>query len=197
MDLEYTWQLLSSNSYNDEFWVYGFTGTDSQETVFWDFYTSLVAFAETLPNPYDEDEFSIYWAAYLRIYDILQTPTLYQGALPKYKFGTWAKSYAGIAFEDGFINYQYQSLCSGYFCTQQNLYVPYGTGEPYFPTSGALESGALTYPNVGDVSGLQNSPKFGDSVYTKLDVPAFQELFLYATVNRISGGADGQNVILL
>jgi len=195
--MDFTWNLLSSLDYNDEFWIYGFTGTNTLDPVNWDFYRSLVTFGQSLPNPYNGNSLTIAWSAYLRLFDIDQTPTLYQGVLPKYKFGTWAKSYAGLVFEDGFINYQYQRLTSGIFSTEQELYTPYGSSDPFFPTTGVANAGVLAYPFLGDVDGFFDNRNYGDAIYTQVNVPAFQELFLYATIVWVETGADAVTTILL
>lgn len=197
MELEYTWSLLSSNTYNLGFWLFGTAGVNTVDPVTWGFYPSLINFIRTLPNPYDETVFNVYWSAYLRLYGIDQAPTLFQSPIPKYKFGTWAKSYAGIAMEDGFINYQYQKLASGLFCTQQELYTPYGAGSPFWPTTGIIGADYLSWPSPSTIEGANVPLDFGDEIYTQVNVSAYQELFLYAGVGFANAGENPTAFILL
>jgi len=183
MDIEFDWNLLSSNSNMTELWVYGVATTNTTDPVFWNFYPSLVEFLYTQYTGAPVTCFNVNWNAYLRIFDIDQMPTLYQGCLPKYKLGSWAKSYAGLVFDQGFVNYQYQRICGGIFNTQQELYTPYGESGPAFPSTGIIDAEYLVFTSLFDIQGAVPHPDFGDNVYTQIEVSAFQSLFLYAAVD--------------
>lgn len=197
MDLDFTWDLLSSNENNVVLWFYGYAGANTTQPVAWNFYYSLLEFLSTVDIEYDVEYFTVSWAAYLRIFDIDEAPSLYQGCLPKYKFGSWAKSYAGLVFDQGFINYQYQRICSGIFSTQQELFTPYGESDPFFPTTGVLNGEDLISITLTDIEGGIVNPDYGDNVYTQVEVSAFQELFVYATATAFISGGNPVGVVLL
>jgi len=197
MDLNFTWNLLSSNGNNIALWLYGYAGTNTTKPVAWNFYYSLLQFLDTVDIPYEVASFSVSWNAYLRIFDINETPSLYQGCLPKYKFGSWAKSYAGLVFDQGFINYQYQRLCSGIFSTQQELFTPYGESDTFLPTTGVLGAEYLIFPTDTIIQGGIPNADYGDNVYTQVEVPAIQELFVYAAVDVFTKQDATVGVVLL